>query len=351
MAVKRSLWVLKQGFGPKTGCRFQLDVLVGKAHDTAANQGAVRAQPQRADAFGNLFSALLAWLSARSAGGELVLVEDLDPDRCRRVPAQLADDLRWLAWTGTRDMSGAGRGDHTCRACAPVLTPRRSGGWRRGGWSTPATALGPSGWRPAPPTARRAELYPGKCRDLTETERRRLEAEGRRPAWRVRVPRGLGLYRRAYGAVHAQSAAGLRRFHHPPVRRVCLPARRGGGRRSHGVTQVVRGRDLLDSTPRQLYLYRLLGLTPPEFFHVPLLTAPRRPPPPKREQDLIWGAAPAVHPGGADGPAGPSGRPAGSAGAWRRGSWRLISPGIRCPGRISPWRRSEAAQGRDIAIC
>ena len=41
-----------------------------------------------------------------------------------------------------------------------------------------------------------------------------------------------------------------------------------------GITQVVRGADLLSSTPRQLYLYRLLGLTPPEFFHFPLLLSP-----------------------------------------------------------------------------
>ena len=44
-----------------------------------------------------------------------------------------------------------------------------------------------------------------------------------------------------------------------------------------GVTQVVRGRDLLDSTPRQLYLYRLLGYLPPDFGHIPLLQARRCP--------------------------------------------------------------------------
>ena len=41
-----------------------------------------------------------------------------------------------------------------------------------------------------------------------------------------------------------------------------------------GVTEVVRGADLLPSPPRQLYLYRLLGLEPPAFYHVPLLLAP-----------------------------------------------------------------------------
>ena len=47
---------------------------------------------------GNLFSALLAWLSVRRAGGVMVLrMEDLDPDRCRPEYArQLADAMRWL---------------------------------------------------------------------------------------------------------------------------------------------------------------------------------------------------------------------------------------------------------------
>ena len=53
---------------------------------------------------------------------------------------------------------------------------------------------------------------------------------------------------------------------------------------------MVRGRDLLDSTPRQLYLYGLLGLTPPEFYHVPLLLAPDGRRLSKREHDLDMGA-------------------------------------------------------------
>ena len=57
-----------------------------------------------------------------------------------------------------------------------------------------------------------------------------------------------------------------------------------------GVNQVVRGRDLLSSTPRQLYLYELLGLAPPEFYHVPLLLAPDGRRLSKRERDLDMGA-------------------------------------------------------------
>ena len=57
-----------------------------------------------------------------------------------------------------------------------------------------------------------------------------------------------------------------------------------------GVTQVVRGRDLLGSVPRQMYLQRLLGYPTPEYYHVPLLTAPDGRRLSKRERDLDLGA-------------------------------------------------------------
>ena len=56
-----------------------------------------------------------------------------------------------------------------------------------------------------------------------------------------------------------------------------------------GVTQIVRGRDLLSSTPRQLYLCRLLGAAPPKYYHVPLLTAPDGRRLSKRDRDLDLG--------------------------------------------------------------
>ena len=62
-----------------------------------------------------------------------------------------------------------------------------------------------------------------------------------------------------------------------------------------GITQVVRGMDLLDSTPRQLYLYELLGLQPPEFYHVPLLVAPDGRRLSKRERDLDLGVLRQTH--------------------------------------------------------
>ena len=61
------------------------------------------------------------------------------------------------------------------------------------------------------------------------------------------------------------------------------------------MTEVVRGMDLLASTPRQCYLYHLLGKTPPAFFHVPLLLAPDGRRLSKRERDLDLGALRAAH--------------------------------------------------------
>ena len=118
---------------------------------------------------GNLFSALLAWLSVRRAGGVMVLrMEDLDPDRCRPEYArQLADDLRWLGLDWDEGWQKGGphgpylQSERTERYAAgvfpraPAVRPRRpaSGPWRNRACSTPATAPGRSGWRPAPPTA------------------------------------------------------------------------------------------------------------------------------------------------------------------------------------------------------
>ena len=104
---------------------------------------------------GNVFSALLAWLSVRRAGGVMVLrMEDLDPDRCRAAYAeQLADDLRWLGldWDEGYQKGGAHgpylQSERTARYAAAFRALRSAD------WSTPATAPGRSAWRPAPPTA------------------------------------------------------------------------------------------------------------------------------------------------------------------------------------------------------
>ena len=111
--------------------------------------------------------------------------------------------------------------------------------------------------------------YPGTCRDLTEAERAEREAAGRRPALRLRtdgemialVDRVAGPYAGAVDDVVLARADGVPAYNLAVVVDDAAQA----------VTQVVRGDDLLSSTPRQILLQRLLGFPTPEHLHVPLV--------------------------------------------------------------------------------
>lgn len=243
---------------------------------------------------GNLFSALLAWLSVRRAGGTMVLrIEDLDPDRCRPEYAQqLADDLRWLGLDWDEGYQVGGPHGPYCQSERTALYEAAFRALEEKGliypcYCTRAERLAAS----APHRSDGQVVYGGKCRHLTEKQRAEL-ARDRRPAWRLTVPRREIAF-----------TDGLQGPYGEDLLRDCgdFILRRSDGVYAYqlavvyddgtmAVDQVVRGRDLLDSTPRQLYLYELLGLTPPEFYHVPLLCAPDGRRLSKRERDLDMGA-------------------------------------------------------------
>ena len=116
-------------------------------------------------------------------------------------------------------------------------------------------------------------LYPGTCRELTREQIAELE-ERRSPALRLRVFGWEEFTDLHYGfqRYHMPEECGdfiLRRSDGVFAYQLAVTADDG----AMGVTQVVRGRDLLGSTPRQLQLYRLLGLREPEFAHIPMLLA------------------------------------------------------------------------------
>ncbi len=236
---------------------------------------------------GNLFSALLAWLSVRSADGELLLrMEDLDTQRCTEEYADvLRDDLRWLGLDWDREMP-----------------PQRS---RSAYYDEILGRLGKAGqvfpcWctrgdlKNAPNAPHASDghpIYPGTCRDLTESERAE-RAAARPPLWRLRVPEETVSFTDGhYGPCSENLAAEcgdfiLRRADGVFAYQLAVVA----DDLAAGVTQVVRGRDLISSTPRQLYLYRLLGAPSPRYWHVPLLTAPDGRRLSKRDEDLDLGA-------------------------------------------------------------
>lgn len=240
---------------------------------------------------GNLMSALLAWLDVRSAGGTMVLrIEDLDPDRCTREKAALLmEDLTWLGL----DWDEGGLEPEYMQSCRSGIYARAFEKLNERGLTYPcycsrAERLAVS----APHRSDGTVVYPGRCARLTAEERAAFEAAGRRPAWRVRVPDEdwsftdghLGLYEenllRDCGDFILRRSDGVWAYQLAVVVDDALM----------GINHVVRGSDLLSSSPRQSWLHRQLGYEPPAFFHLPLLVDGEGRRLSKRDADLDMGA-------------------------------------------------------------
>jgi len=213
---------------------------------------------------GNLRTALLAWLFARAAGARfLVRMEDLDQGRVQAGAAER--QLRDLSAIGLDWDGDVVSQSHRHDAYEAALERLRTAGHVYECFCTRAeiraAASAPHG--PLPEGA-----YPGTCLRLTEAERRRKRAGGRPPALRVRAD--------------AARVAFTDRLHGPQEGVVDdFVVRRNDGAPAYnlavivdvwqGIGEVVRGDDLLETTPRQLFLAPLLGLEPPAYAHVPLV--------------------------------------------------------------------------------
>lgn len=226
---------------------------------------------------GNLFCSLLAWLYAKAGGGEIILrIEDLDSTRCPRANAdKLARDLQWLglAWD-----KGAYCGDDS----ANYFQSNRFAVYEKYFNKLNAAGLlypcfcsrGQLHAAQAPHLSDGRVIYPGTCRHLT-VEEIVERSKTRQPAYRLRVQdKPIAFTDDHYGQECYNLAEECGDF----------IVRRSDGIYAYqlavtvddalmGVTQVVRGCDLITSTPVQIYIYGLLGFTPPQFIHVPLLTA------------------------------------------------------------------------------
>ncbi|HEX8107550.1 MAG TPA: tRNA glutamyl-Q(34) synthetase GluQRS [Kofleriaceae bacterium] len=233
---------------------------------------------------GNLRTALLAWLFARSAGGAFVLrVEDLDRPRVRPgAGAQMLADLHWLGldWDEGPDVGGPlGPYTQSIRQAlyAGALARLRDRDLLYPCYCTRAELQALAGIASAPQGGDDTPRYPGTCRDLSERQRRQREREGRRPALRFRVPDAeIAFDDHIAGPRREQVAASVGDF----------VVRRSDGIVAYqlavvvddalmGITQVVRGADLLTSTARQLALFDALGYARPQSFaHVPLALDP-----------------------------------------------------------------------------
>ena len=110
---------------------------------------------------GNILCCLLAWLSARQKGGTIVLrIEDLDTARCpMRYAEQMIRDLLWLGLDWDQDRKSPGQTNPISKAKGRRSIRPPWIGWRRKGWSIPASAPGRSFTPPAPPTGRTGRWY------------------------------------------------------------------------------------------------------------------------------------------------------------------------------------------------
>ena len=240
---------------------------------------------------GNVFSCLCAWLSTRSQGGRIVLrIEDLD-DRCKHpeLAAQLIDDLAWL---GLEWDEGPYYQRDRLDLYEAALHQLQDAGLTYPCFCTRAELHAAS----APHASDGTPIYRGACRGLSAEEIARRSAL-RAPATRLRVPAVDDLaddvvefVDRTYGAQCEALATECGDF----------LVRRSDGVFAYqlavvvddaamGVTEVVRGCDLLGSTPRQIYLQHLLGLPTPRYAHIPLLMSPDGRRLSKRDRDLDLG--------------------------------------------------------------
>ncbi len=232
---------------------------------------------------GNVFAALVAWLSTRSRSGSLVLrMEDLDTQRTSEAYAQiLREDLLWLGLDWDLETPPQSQRSRVYEAYFEKL---REMDLLYPCYCTRSQLHSVN----APHLSDGTYLYPGTCRELTQAQRDRFD---RAPAWRVKVPEGIwtvndlvqGEYRE-----DLQTHCGdfvVRRADGVFVYQLAVTVDDAEA----GVTEVVRGTDLLGSAPRQMYLQSLFGFPHPQYGHVPMLMAPDGRRLSKRDKDLDLG--------------------------------------------------------------
>lgn len=232
---------------------------------------------------GNVFAALVAWLSVRSKGGEMVLrMEDLDTQRTSaEFGAVLREDLRWLGLDYDRETPPQSQRSEVYDRYFEQL---REKGLLYPCYCTRSQLHSVN----APHLSDGTYVYPGTCRNLTEA---RQAAQTRAPAWRVMVPDRLWQFHdRVQGDYQLNLATDcgdmvVRRADGVYVYQLAVTVDDGEA----GVTEVVRGMDLLSSAPRQMYLQELFGFVHPEYGHVPMLLAPDGRRLSKRDRDLDLG--------------------------------------------------------------
>jgi glutamyl-tRNA synthetase len=234
---------------------------------STAVTGRLAPSPTGAQHVGNARTYLVAWLAARAQGGAVKLrIEDIDSPRIKPGAAEEAMiDLRWLGldWDGEPVVQTA-RLTHYEAALEEL---------KRRELVYPCTCTRSDIAQAASaPHAGEEVTYPGTCAHRRASDAVALAGEGKTFAWRFRVtesPTFLDLFagEQRIDLKHTGGDFVVWKSVGTPAYQLAVVVDDA----ATGVTEVIRGDDLIPSTPRQLLLYRALGLSPPRFGHIPLV--------------------------------------------------------------------------------
>ena len=232
---------------------------------------------------GNVFAALIAWLSVRSKNGKMVLrMEDLDTQRTsEEYAAVLRQDLLWLGLDWDEETQPQSARSDVYEKYFDVLKEK---GLLYPCFCTRSQLHSVN----APHLSDGTYVYAGTCRNLTAEQQASF---GRKPAWRVQVPDRVWEFTDLAQGYYQENLAKdcgdfvVRRADGVYVYQLAVTVDDGEA----GVTEVVRGMDLLSSAPRQMYLQELFGFSHPVYGHVPMLVASDGRRLSKRDKDLDLG--------------------------------------------------------------
>lgn len=262
------------------------EVFQGAGEALSLPRGRFAPSPSGEMHLGNAWASLLAWLSVKSQGGEMVLrLEDLDPQRCTpRYSQQVMDDLSWLGLTWVGEPMRQSERTSAYEEAFQILGKNHQ--------VYPCYCTRGERMAASAPHAGEGQWYPGTCRVRPPTQQAVLA----RPAsYRIQVPSEIVVVNRClpqkspYYTQNLQEDCGD------------FVLRRGDGVYAYqlavvvddfamGVTEVVRGQDLRSSTPQQIWLGQQLGYPAMTYGHVPLLLAGDGRRLAKREGDLAISA-------------------------------------------------------------
>ena len=220
---------------------------------------------------GTIYAALVAWLIAKSQGGEIVLrIEDLDRERSKpEFIDAVQRDFEMLGLTWDHGPFFQHDRDEAYAAAFNSLVER--------GLVYPCYCTRADLHAASAPHRGEKLVYPGTCRSLSVDERAAREASGRKPAMRLIVPDEIISFRDTIQGEYSQNLEFdcgdflIRRSDQAFAYQLAVVVDDA----AQGVNCVVRGVDLLCSTPQQIYLQDLLGLPRPTYGHIPLLVAER----------------------------------------------------------------------------